>query len=173
MPIYAFEDDEPRIDPGAFVAAEAVLIGDVTIEDGASIWPMAVLRADHAPIVVRAGANVQEGSVVHGPMPTEIGPEATIGHLCLVHGATLGEQALIGNGATVLDGARIGRRAMVGAGALIPAGFEVPDETLAVGVPATIKGPIAGTAAEFWVNVNPAVYRELAKRHASGLRRLD
>jgi len=170
MPLYEFEGHRPTVAAGAFIAPEAVLIGDVTIEDGASVWPMAVLRADHAPIVVRAGANVQEGSVVHGPLPIEIGVDATIGHLCVVHGATLGEQALIGNGATVLDGARIGRRAMVGAGALIPAGMEVPDEMLAVGVPAKIKGPIAGTPAEFWVNANPAVYRDLAKRYLAGLK---
>lgn len=173
MPRYSFEGTAPTIAPTAFVHPDAVIIGDVTIEDGASVWPMAVLRADHAPIIVRRGANVQEGSVLHGPMPTEIGIDATVGHLCIVHGATVGEQALIGNGSTVLDGAKIGRRAMVGAGALVPAGMEVPDEMLAIGVPAKIKGPIAGTPAEFWVNLNPAVYQDLAKRHAEGLVRLD
>lgn len=173
MPLYAFEGKRPVIAEGAFVHPDAVLIGDVTIEADASVWPMAVLRADHAPIVVQEGANIQEGSVLHGPIAIEIGRDATVGHLCIVHGATLGEQALVGNGATVLDGARIGRRAMVGAGALVPAGMEVPDETLVVGVPAKIKGPIAGTPAEFWVNANPAVYRELAKRHAAGLKRID
>jgi carbonic anhydrase/acetyltransferase-like protein (isoleucine patch superfamily) len=172
MPLYEFEGNQPKIAESAFVAEDAVIIGDVTIEDGASVWSMAVLRADHAPIVVRAGANIQEGSVIHGPIPVEIGIDATVGHLCIVHGAIVGEQALIGNGSTVLDGARIGRRAMVGAGALVPPGMEVPDETLAIGVPAKIKGPIAGTPAEMWVTMNPAVYRDLAKRHKEGLRRL-
>ena len=173
MALYAFEDRRPTIDPTAFVAPDAVVIGDVTIEEGASVWPMAVVRSDDAPIVIRAGANVQEGSVLHGPTGVEIGPEATVGHLCVVHGAIVGEQALIGNGATVLDGARIGRRAMVGAGAVVPPGMEVPEETLAVGIPAKVKGPIAGTPAEFWVNANPAFYRALASRYREGLRRIE
>lgn len=173
MALYSFEGVEPNIHPDAFVHPEAVIIGDVTIEEGASIWPMAVLRGDHAPIYVRKGANVQEGSVVHGPTPTEIGADATVGHLCVVHGATIGEQALIGNGSTVLDGAKIGKRAMIGAGALVAPGTEIPDEVLAIGAPAKVRGPIAGTASELWVNLNPAVYQDLAKRHKAGLKRID
>lgn len=173
MPLYRFEGTAPTIAPTAFVHPDAVLIGDVTIEDGASVWPMAVLRGDLGPIVVRAGANIQEGSVLHGIPGVEIGPGATVGHLCVVHAATVGAEALIANGATVLDGARIGRRAMVGAGAVVPAGMEIPDEMLAVGIPAKVKGTIAGTPAEFWVNINPATYQALAKRHLEGLERID
>lgn len=173
MPQYEFEGLRPKIAPTAFVHPDAILIGDVTIEDGASVWPMATLRGDLGPIVIQAGANIQEGSVLHGFPGVDIGPGATVGHLCVVHAATVGEEALIANGATVLDGAKIGRRAMVGAGALVPSGMEIPDEMLAVGVPAKIKGPIAGTPAEFWININPATYQELAKRHLVGLKRID
>lgn len=174
MPLYEFEGRSPTVSSAAFVADTAVLIGDVTVEDGASVWYGAVLRADYAPIVVRAGANIQDNAVVHGPpIPIEIGPGATVGHLCVIHGAQLGEEALVGNGSTVLDGARIGARAMVGAGAVVPPGMEIPDGMLAVGVPAKVKGPLAGTQAEMWVKLNPGEYQTLAKRYlAGGVRRI-
>lgn len=173
MPQYEFEGKRPTIHDQAFIADTAVLIGDVTVEEGASVWYGAVLRSDYAPIVVRAGANVQENSLLHGPETIEIGPGATVGHLCVVHGATVGEEALIANGATVLDGARIGARAMVGAGALVPPGMEVPEGTLAVGVPAKVRGPIEGTPAEWWVKINPGAYQDLARRYLAGVRRID
>jgi carbonic anhydrase/acetyltransferase-like protein (isoleucine patch superfamily) len=86
-----------------------------------------------------------------------------------VHGATLGEESLVGNGATVLDGARIGPRAMVGAGALVTPGLEIPEGMLALGTPAKVKGPLAGTPAEFWVRANPSGYQALAQRHRIGV----
>jgi carbonic anhydrase/acetyltransferase-like protein (isoleucine patch superfamily) len=130
-----------------------------------------VLRADFGPIIVRRGANVQDGSVLHGGADpvTEVGEGATIGHLCVVHGCVIGTEALIGNGATVLDGAVVGARALVAAGATVPPGLAVPDGMLAVGVPARIAGEVRGGALE-WVQTNPEVYRELAQRHAAGVR---
>src|ERR1700743_3342606 len=121
MPLYSFEGRSPRIDPNAFVAPTAALIGDVTIEAGASVWFNTVLRADYAPVIVREGANVQDGSVLHAPpgIPVDIGPGATVAHLCVIHGAHVGSQALIANHATVLDGAVIGRRGVLSAGALV------------------------------------------------------
>src|ERR1700758_2098084 len=153
MPLFAFDGRSPRIDPTAFVAPTATLIGDVTVEAGASVWFNAVLRGDYGPIVVREGANVQDGSVLHAPpgIPVDIGPGATVAHMCLIHGAHIGAEALIANHATVLDGAVIGARSMIGAGALVVAGTKIPDDVLAVGVPAKVKGPIAGTNAEMWV----------------------
>jgi carbonic anhydrase/acetyltransferase-like protein (isoleucine patch superfamily) len=97
-----------------------------------------------------------------------VGPGATIGHLCVVHGAVVGEEALIGNGSTVQDGARIGRRALVGAGSTVPPGMAVPDEVVALGAPARVRGPLSAGAAR-WVDGNPAVYQELAGRHARGV----
>jgi carbonic anhydrase/acetyltransferase-like protein (isoleucine patch superfamily) len=148
------------------------LIGDITIEAGASVWFNTVLRADYAPVIVREGANVQDGSVLHAPpgIPVDIGPGATVAHMCLIHGVHVGAEALIANHATVLDGAVIGSRSMVAAGALVVGGTKIPDEVLVVGVPATIKGPIAGTGAEMWVNVNPKAYQELAQRYLTGLK---
>lgn len=93
----------------------------------------------------------------------------TIAHLCVVHGAIVSEDALIANRAIALDGPVIGARTMVAAGALVVGGTIVPDEVLVTGSPAKVKGPIAGTNAEYWVNVNPPAYQELARRHREGL----
>jgi carbonic anhydrase/acetyltransferase-like protein (isoleucine patch superfamily) len=171
MPLFSFEGRSPKVDPTAFVAPTATLIGDVTIEAGASVWFNTVLRADYGPVIVREGANVQDGSVLHSPpgIPVDIGPGATVAHMCLIHGVHVGAEALIANHATVLDGAVIGSRSMIAAGALVLGGTKIPDEVLVVGVPATVKGPIAGTGAEMWVNVNPKAYQELAQRYLTGL----
>ena len=171
MPLFSFEGKSPRVHPDAFIAPTATLVGDVVVEAGASVWYGAVLRADYSQVIIRAGANVQDGSILHGPpdMPCEIGPGATVAHLCVVHGASVGEEALIANGSTVLDGARIGARTMIAAHSLVAAGAEIPDEVLAAGSPAVVKKPIAGTPAEFWVQMNPPAYADLAKRHAAGV----
>ncbi len=171
MPLFSFEGRSPRVDPTAFVAPTATLIGDVTIEAGASVWFNTVLRADYGPIVVREGANVQDGSVLHAPpgIPVDIGPGATVAHMCTIHGVHVGAEALIANHATVLDGAVIGARSMIAAGALVVAGTQIPAEVLVMGAPATVKGPIAGTGAEMWVNVNPQAYQDLARRYLTGL----
>src|SRR5262245_62925820 len=165
MPFFAFEGRRPDVSPQAWIAPTATLVGDVRVEAHASVWYGAVLRADFGPIIVRSGANVQDGSILHGGADpvTEVGPGATIGHLCVVHSAMIGEEALIGNGATVLDGAVIGSRALVAAGCTVPPGMTVPDGMLAVGVPARVAGELTGSALQ-WVQTNPETYGELARR---------
>jgi carbonic anhydrase/acetyltransferase-like protein (isoleucine patch superfamily) len=171
MPLFSFEGKSPRVHPTAFIAPTACLIGDVTVEENASVWYNAVVRADFSPIIIRRGANVQDCSVIHVTPAggSDIGPGATVGHLCLIHAATLGEECLVGNGSTVLDGARIGVRAMIGAGSLVTPGTEIPDGMLALGAPCKVKGPLAGTPAERWVAINPAGYQALAQRHRTGV----
>jgi carbonic anhydrase/acetyltransferase-like protein (isoleucine patch superfamily) len=154
MPLFSFEGLAPVVSPTAWIAPTATLVGDVTVEDEASVWYGAVLRADFGPIIVRRGANVQDSSVLHGgPEATEVGEGSTVGHLCVVHGARIGTEALIGNGATVLDGAVIGDQ----------------HGMLAAGVPARVIGELT-PGARSWVENNPAVYRDLAKRHAASVR---
>ena len=106
MPLYAFEGRSPVVDPGAFVAPTATLVGDVHVAAGASVWFNAVLRADFAPVIIREGANVQDCSVLHAPpgIPVDIGPGATVAHACVIHGVHVGQEAVIANHATVLDG---------------------------------------------------------------------
>ena len=169
--MFAFEGREPAVSPAAWIAPTATLVGDVLVEDDASVWYGAVLRADFGPIIVRRGANVQDGSVLHGGTDpvTEVGEGATIGHLCVIHGAVIRAEALVGNGATVLDGATVGRRALVAAGCTVPPGMTIPGGMLAVGVPARIAGEVTGGARR-WVETNPETYRELARRHAASVR---
>jgi carbonic anhydrase/acetyltransferase-like protein (isoleucine patch superfamily) len=171
MPLFSFEGKQPTVHPSAFIAPTAVLIGDVTVEENASVWYNAVVRSDFSPIVIRCGANVQDGAVIHVSPghAVEVGAGATVGHLCVIHGARLGEESLVGNGATILDGVTIGARAMIAAGALVTPGTEIPDGMLVVGAPGRVKGPVAGTAAEFWVRANPSGYQALAQRHKSGV----
>jgi carbonic anhydrase/acetyltransferase-like protein (isoleucine patch superfamily) len=174
MPLFGFEGRVPDVHPDAWIAPTATLVGEVIVEAGASIWYGVVLRADFGRIVIRAGANVQDNSVLHGGSDpeTEVGPGATVGHVCVVHGAVIGAEALIGNGTTVQDGARIGRRTLVGAGSLVPPGMEIPDDVLALGSPARVRGPLSPGAAR-WVDGNPVIYQELARRHARGIERID
>jgi carbonic anhydrase/acetyltransferase-like protein (isoleucine patch superfamily) len=169
MPLYSFEGRTPSIHPTAFVAPTASVVGDVTVEEGASVWYGAVLRGDFGPVVVRAGANVQDNSVLHSPdgITCEVGPGATIGHSCVVHGATVGEEALVGNGSIVLDGASIGARSLVAAGSVVTG--EIPAGVVAMGSPARVRGDVVGTSAEEWVERNPSVYQDLARRHRAGL----
>lgn len=166
MPSYAFEGRSPQVHPGAWIAPTATLVGEVIVEEGASVWYGAVLRADFSPILVRAGANVQDNSVLHGGC--DVGVGATVGHLCVIHAATLGEECLVGNGATVLDGAIIGARTLVAAHSLVSPGTEFPEGVLAAGSPAVVKRALDGPAAG-WVARNPRSYQELARRHAASL----
>jgi carbonic anhydrase/acetyltransferase-like protein (isoleucine patch superfamily) len=171
MPLFAFEGRVPEVSAQAWIAPTATLVGDVRVEAEASVWYGAVLRGDFGPIIVRRGANVQDGSILHGgPNPvTEVGAGATVGHLCVVHSATIGEEALVGNGATLLDGVVVGRRALIAAGCTVPPGMTIPDGMLAAGVPARILGEVSG-GAKVWVEGNPEIYRALARRHAAGVR---
>ncbi len=157
MPIYALGDKVPSIHPDAFIAPTATIVGDVRIEAGASVWYGAVVRGDTSYAVIGEGANVQDGAVVHGraDQPAIIGREASLAHNCVVHGATIGEQALIANGALVLDGARVGARALVGAGSVVLADAVIPEGMLAVGSPAVVKRSILGSPSEEWVTGNP------------------
>ncbi|MFC9436998.1 gamma carbonic anhydrase family protein [Nocardia sp. NPDC057030] len=171
MPLYEFEGKRPQVDPTAFIAPTATLIGDVRVEAGASIWYGAVLRADLAPIIIRERANIQDNAVLHVPpdVPMEIGAGATIAHSVVFHGASVGAEAIVGNGTTVLDLAKIGAGSMVAAHSLVQPGTEIPDGVLAAGSPAVVKRPIEGTQAQMWIQLNPAFYAELAQRHRKGI----
>jgi carbonic anhydrase/acetyltransferase-like protein (isoleucine patch superfamily) len=132
----------PRVSPTAFVAETAVVIGDVEIEDEASIWYGAVLRADKGRITVERRANVQDNTVVHaGPRPGEdtlIGEGTTVGHGAIIHSCTIGKYCLVGMGAVILNRAEIGERCIIGAGAVVKEDEKVPDGSLVVGVPGKV-----------------------------------
>lgn len=171
MPLYSLGAKTPSVHPTAFVAPDAVLVGDVTVEAAASIWYGAVLRADEAAIVVAAGANVQDNTVVHTSPgnAVRVGADATVGHSCVVHGAVLEDGALVGNGSTVLDGAVVGKLAMVAAGALVRPGQQVGAETVVAGVPAKERGTIDDVGVRDLVTSNSGEYQRLAALHRTAV----
>lgn len=133
----------PVVHPGAFVAAGAVLVGDVVVEDGANVWFGVVLRADLGPIVVGSGTNVQDGTVAHADEDGLIlGEDVTVGHRCLLHGRSVGDGTLVGMGAILLGGSRVGAGCVIGAGALVTEGTQIPDGKKAWGAPASLRGGV-------------------------------
>lgn len=140
MAIYQLQGVAPQIDPTAYVAAEATIIGNVALGAHASVWSGAVVRGDNEPIRIGERANVQEGAVLHADpgYPLDIGRDVTVGHQAMVHGCTIGEGSLIGIQAVVLNGARIGRHCLVGAGAVITERKEFPERSLILGAPAKV-----------------------------------
>jgi len=128
----------PTIHPTAFVHSGAHVIGNVTLAARVSVWPTAVLRGDTAPIVVGEDSNVQDGSVLHvdAGVPCTIGARVAIGHRAIVHGATVGDDCLIGMGAILLNRVVVGTGSIVGAGAVCTEGMTIPPNSLVVGVPA-------------------------------------
>lgn len=168
MPLFSFEGIAPQVHPDAWIAPTATVIGDVVIEKDVSIWYGAVIRADFGKIIIREGTNIQDNAVLHVNEMCEVGRNVTVGHQCLVHDCTIGDQALIGNGSTVLDKAQIGARSLVAAGATVTPGTIVPPETIAMGSPAKKFVPLDGNA-KIWVDHNAEIYRAMARRHAKGI----
>ena len=138
MAIYQLGEDAPQIDPSAWVAESANLIGKVTIGANATVWYGVTIRGDNERITIGADSNVQEGTVMHTDMgyPLTIGSGVSIGHQAMLHGCTIGDGALIGIQAVVMNGAVIGRGCLVGAGALVTEGKHFPDNSLIIGSPA-------------------------------------
>jgi carbonic anhydrase/acetyltransferase-like protein (isoleucine patch superfamily) len=132
----------------AFVAANATVVGDVTLGAGASVWYGCVLRGDINSIVIGDGSNVQDGTIVHlaDNYGVRVGRHTTIGHAAIIHACDIGDECLIGMGATVLDGAQIGDRCIVGANALVTQRFVAPPGSMILGAPAKVVRPL--TAAE-------------------------
>ncbi len=138
--IVTYKGKTPVVDPTAFVAPNATLIGDVTVGPDASIWFGAVLRGDNGPIRVGRGSNIQDNATLHSEPGRclDIGEYVTVGHNAVVHCGRVGDGALVGMGAVLLDEAQVGRYAVVGAGALVTQRFEAPDCSLVVGVPGKV-----------------------------------
>lgn len=130
----------PKIDPSCYVAPEAIIIGDVAIDKGCSIWPYAVIRADLSSIRIGEGSSIQEHCQVHGNpgRPTIIGKNVSVGHGAIIHAAKVGDYVIVGMNSVILDGAEIGSGSIVGAGAVVKSEMKVPEGSLVVGVPAKV-----------------------------------
>ncbi|MET9508342.1 gamma carbonic anhydrase family protein [Streptomyces flavidovirens] len=157
---------EPKIDPSAFAAPTSVVIGDVTLGAGASVWYHTVLRADCGPIVLGADSNIQDNCTVHVDpgFPVTVGDRVSVGHNAVLHGCTVEDDVLVGMGATVLNGAHIGAGSLIAAQALVPQGMRVPPGSLVAGVPAKVKRELTDEERE-GIKLNAAMYLELAKGH--------
>ena len=161
----------PVVHPDAYIAPTAVLIGDVEVGAGASVWFGAVLRGDEASIKVGDGANIQDNVVVHcaQDLPTLIERNASIGHSALLEGCVVEQGALVGMGAIMLQRSRLGAGSMLAAGAVLGEGKSVPAGHLAAGVPATVRKPLDGSS-ESWVGTAAQHYRDRAVRYRANLR---
>jgi carbonic anhydrase/acetyltransferase-like protein (isoleucine patch superfamily) len=174
VPAFEFGGKKPRVHPDAYVAPTAVLIGDVDLGSGASVWFGAVLRGDESSISIGPGSNVQDNVVIHcsKDLPTVVGIDVTIGHQACLEGCTVEDGALVGTGAIMLRRSRLGAGAMLAAGAVLREGAEVPPGHLAAGVPATVRKPISGSSGA-WMEGPAQHYRENALRFRQALRPSD
>lgn len=162
MILIPYEDKKPRVAKGTFIAPTAVLIGDVTVEEGASIWFGAVLRGDRGSIVVKKGANVQDNTVVHlkdiGGRAI-IGENATVAHGAILHECTIEKGAIVGMNAVVLDYAVVGEESIVAAGSVVSNETIIPPRSLAAGIPAEVKKEISGDSL-WYIKISSADYHE-------------
>ena len=161
---------KPRIDPSAFIAPNATVLGDVTVEKDSSIFFGAVIRGDRKPIVIGRGSNVQDNCVLHvdPDWALRIGENVTVGHGAILHGCTVGDGTLIGMGAIVLNGAVIGKNCIVAAGALVSQNTVIPDGSLVIGVPGKVRREL--TEEEIAANLqNAAAYVEEGREYRSAL----
>ena len=170
---YALNENTPEIDPSAWVAETAVVIGKVRLAQDSSIWFGAVLRGDNELIQIGVGSNVQDGAVMHTDMgyPLTLGQHVTVGHNAMLHGCSVGDGSLIGINAVILNGAIIGKNCIIGANTLIAEGKEIPDNSLVVGSPGkVIKQLTEQQVAQ--LKLNAVHYVENAKRYQQSLIRL-
>ncbi|MCC5950720.1 MAG: gamma carbonic anhydrase family protein [Acidimicrobiia bacterium] len=173
MAIYALGDVEPTIDPTAYVHPDAVIIGDVRLGPGASVWPCAVLRGDESHIAIGADTSVQDGSVLHctDRLPTVVGDRCVIGHIVHLEGCEVRDGALVGNGSVVLHEAVIGEGALVGSNAVVTAKMVVPPGAMALGIPAKIRE--TAEVPGWIIEATAQTYVHRATRYRNELRRLD
>ena len=157
------------VHPTAFIAAGAVVLGDVTLGEESSVWYGAVVRGDMAPITIGARTNLQDGTIVHVDegVPCTVGQRVGVGHRVILHGCTVEDDCLIGMGAILLNNVRIGKGSVVAAGAVIPEGMQVPPGSLVMGVPGRIVRPVDAALTER-IAFTWAHYVEQARAHRSG-----
>ena len=173
MANYSLDEDAPRIDPSAWVADSAQVMGRVSLAADASVWFGAILRGDNEWITIGRGTNIQDGSVLHTDMgsPLTIGDHVTVGHQVMLHGCTIGDGSLIGIQAVVLNGARIGRNCLVGAGALVTEGKEFPEGSVIMGSPAKVVKQVSPEQLER-LRSGSLRYVEKARKFREGLKRI-
>ncbi|MBR7081921.1 MAG: gamma carbonic anhydrase family protein [Oscillospiraceae bacterium] len=167
--ILEFEGKTPVIHENAYIAETAVITGDVTVGDSASVWFGAVIRGDHSPIVLGDRANIQDNAVVHSDAGrvVRIGNGVTIGHGAIVHGCAIDDNVLVGMGAIIMNGAHIGANSIIGAGALVRENMEIPAGSVVVGSPARVVKELSAEQTAS-ITANAEEYERLAAIYAGG-----
>jgi carbonic anhydrase/acetyltransferase-like protein (isoleucine patch superfamily) len=175
MAIYALGDLVPTIDPTAYVHPDASVIGDVRLGPESSIWPGAVLRADHNFISVGARTSIQDGSVLHTTeqWPTVVGEECIVGHLVHLEGCTVANRVLVGSGSIMMNRSGAESGSVIGAGAVVAEDTQVPTGHMALGVPAKVRQMAHPEQIAEWMTYGVDWYCANAARFAKELRRLD
>lgn len=172
MGIYKLEDRAPQVPENGqyWVAENAIVVGGVILEEDVSVWFGSVLRGDNEDITIGAGSNIQDHSILHTDpgFPLTIGKGCTIGHRAIVHGCTIGDNSLVGMGATLLNGAVIGKNCLIGANTLVPEKKVIPDNSLVVGVPARVVRELSAGAGEA-LKQSAENYVKNWKRFAAGM----
>lgn len=168
--LVALRGVEPVVEPGAWIAPNVVLAGQVTIRAGASIWFGAVLRAEDGAIEVGPDANIQDNCVLHADhdLQLSVGRNASVGHGVVLHGCTIGEDVVVGMGARVLNRARIGSESLLAAGAVVLEGTDAPPRSLLAGVPAKVRGELDGAKVES-LRDNGEIYQRLRDEYRAAL----
>ncbi len=165
--IRGFQGKRPLIDPSAFIAETATVIGDVTVGARSSIWFGTVLRGDVMHVRIGDETSIQDNTVIHVTQeryPTSVGSRVTVGHGVILHGCTVRDLVIVGMGAVVLDQAEVGERCIVGAGALVTPGTRIPSGHLAVGAPARVKRPLTDDELA-WIESSAAHYVTLTGQY--------
>ncbi len=166
MGLFEFDGKKPKVHPNAYVSPRASLLGDVEVGEDSSIWEFAVLRGDMNYIKVGRGSSIQDNATVHCEFmnPTSIGDNVTAGHNCVIHGAEIGDNVVIGIGAIVLSGAKIGENSVIGAGSVVTERTEIPPNSLVLGIPGKVVKEVSEGMIEGF-RANAQLYVELGKKH--------
>ncbi|MEL6322708.1 MAG: gamma carbonic anhydrase family protein [Pseudomonadota bacterium] len=176
MAVYKLDDVAPTLPTSGnyWVADNATVLGNVVLEENASVWFNAVLRGDNDPITIGQNSNIQDGSVLHTDVgcPLRIGRDVTVGHMVMLHGCTIGDETLIGIGSTILNRAVIGKNCIIGAHALIPEGKEIPDGSLVMGAPGKVVRQLSEPQIAL-IRASAQVYVDNWRRFKAGLERID
>ena len=169
--LYDLENKKPKNSGENWVAPNATIIGDVTLEKNTSIWFNATLRGDIENIYIGEGSNIQDGSVLHTDpgYPLKVGKNVTVGHLVMLHGCTIGDNSLIGIGAVILNNAKIGNNCVIGAKSLITENKEIPDNSLVVGSPGRVIRKVTDEEVKA-IKKNAIRYQENWKKYSKSLK---
>ena len=171
--IKGIQGKEPKLADDVFVAPGAVIVGDVTLAEGASIWYNTVIRGDEGYIKIGARTNIQDLCMLHttgGLSNMDVGADVTVGHNAILHGCVIGDRCLIGMGAVIMDNAVIGAGSVVAAGAVVLENTVVPESSVVAGIPAKVKKTAPAGQELFYSEINAAHYRERAAQHAKMLK---